>query len=85
MSLRVTNALTGITDERSRQFGNMLVLSATYTSSHSEIASLIKEQTLRKLLDRTVKILIDHRQISPVLAKDAVILQHVRQTVFPQG
>ena len=63
----------------------MLVLSATYTSSHPELASLIEEHTLRRLFDRTIKILMDHQQISPVLLKDASILQHVKQKVFPQG
>jgi len=73
------------TDFDTRQFGNMLVLSATYTSSHPDLSSLVDESTLRRLFERTIKILKDHDNISPVLAKDLKILQHVRNNVFSQS
>jgi hypothetical protein len=63
----------------------MLVLSATYTSSLPELSSLVSEKTLRELFDRTIKILLEHENISPVLRNDARILQHVRSNVFPNS
>jgi hypothetical protein len=65
-----------------RQFGNMLVLSATFTSPHHEISALVDRGILRKLFDRTIQILEEHRSISPVLDKDAQILKHVKKNVF---
>jgi hypothetical protein len=52
-------------------------------SSIPELSSLVSERTLRELFDRTIKILQEHENISPVLKMDARILQHVRSTVFP--
>ena len=61
----------------------MLVLSATYTSSIPELSSLVSERTLRELFDRTIKILLEHEEISPVLKHDARILEVVRSNIFP--
>ena len=66
-----------------RQFGNMLVLYATFTSPHPGLRSLVDEGTLRRLHDRTVRILRENEFISPVLAKDLKILEHVKTKVFP--
>lgn len=68
-----------------RQFGNMLVLYATHTSTHPGLSSLIDESTLKRLHNRTVQILRENEQISPVLAKDLKILEHVRSKVFPSS
>lgn len=43
---------------------------------------MISENVLRQLFDRTINILLDNENISPVLAKDARILQHVRANIF---
>ncbi|KIW16916.1 hypothetical protein PV08_04106 [Exophiala spinifera] len=64
------------------QFGNMLVLYATYTARHPGLNSLIDEYTLKRLHDRTIRILRENEAISPVLAKDRQILEHVRTKVF---
>ena len=61
----------------------MLVLAATFTSPHKELSQMVDEGTLRHLFDRTLDILMANESISPVLAKDARILQHVRAKVFP--
>ncbi|RMZ92572.1 hypothetical protein DV736_g180, partial [Chaetothyriales sp. CBS 134916] len=77
--------ITNIFGTAHAQFGNMLVLSATFTSSRKELRDLISESLIRKLLDRTIKLLHDNAKISPVLAKDANILRHVRSKIFPKG
>lgn len=61
----------------------MLVLYATYTSSHPYLSSLVNVETLKRLHDRTVRILRENEAISPVLAKDLKILEYVRRKVFP--
>lgn len=61
----------------------MLVLYATYTSSHPSLSSLVNVDTLKRLHDRTVRILRENEMISPVLAKDLKILEYVRRKVFP--
>ena len=63
----------------------MLVLYATYTSPHPGLRSLVEGDTLRRLHDRTVKILRENELISPVLAKDLKILEHVKMKVFPMA
>lgn len=62
-----------------RQFGNMLVLSATYMSPLSQ---LVDREILRTLLDRTIKFLLQSRHISPSLSKDAEILTLIRRKIF---
>lgn len=54
----------------SKQFGNMLVLTATYMSSLSE---LMDRNTLKRLLARTICFLLQSRNISPSLRADAFI------------
>lgn len=65
-----------------RQFGNMLVLYATYTAPHPAVSSMVDESTLKRLHDRTINILRENELISPILAKDLKILEHVRAKVF---
>jgi hypothetical protein len=60
----------------------MLVLFATYTSSHARLHSLITRDTLLRLHERTIQILRENEAISPVLAKDLKILEHVKRQVF---
>ncbi|RMZ86096.1 hypothetical protein DV737_g75, partial [Chaetothyriales sp. CBS 132003] len=67
--------VTNIFGTAHAQFGNMLVLSATYTSSRRELRDLLSEPLMRRLLDRTIKLLQNNAKISPVLAKDANILR----------
>jgi hypothetical protein len=61
----------------------MLVLAATFNSPHKELSSMITENKLRHLFDRTLDILLANENISPSLARDARILQHVRANTFP--
>ena len=61
----------------------MLVLSATFTCQHPDLSSFISGDKLRQLFHRTIAILHRHAEISPVLAKDVRILEHVRDRVFP--
>ncbi|KAF7139663.1 hypothetical protein CNMCM5793_007262 [Aspergillus hiratsukae] len=61
------------------QFGNMLVLSATYSSSLSE---LVDREVLEKLLKRTIKFLLQSRYISPSLRADARILTEIYEKIF---
>lgn len=62
-----------------RQFGNMLVLSATYTSY---LKPLIDRDQLEDLLQRTIKFLAMHKDISPTLMADARILCGVYYKLF---
>jgi hypothetical protein len=73
--------ITNIFGTAHAQFGNMLVLSATYTS---HLSQLVDREKLRALLDRTVKFLLQSRHISPTLCKDAEILIMIRRKIFEQ-
>lgn len=57
----------------------MLVLSATYTSSLSE---LVKRSTLERLLKRTIHFLLSNENISPTLRADARILSEIYEKIF---
>ncbi|PGH33275.1 hypothetical protein GX50_03886 [[Emmonsia] crescens] len=71
--------VTNIFGTAHAQFGNMLVLSATYMSPLSQ---LVDREILRTLLDRTIKFLLQSRHISPSLSKDAEILTLIRRKIF---
>ncbi|KAK2811343.1 hypothetical protein FQN50_002220 [Emmonsiellopsis sp. PD_5] len=71
--------VTNIFGTAHAQFGNMLVLSATYMSPLSQ---LVNRDTLKHLLDRTIKFLLQNRHISPSLKKDAEILTLIRRKIF---
>jgi len=69
-----------------RQFGNMLVLSAVYQSSRmrQRLPLPISQNTIRKLLDRTIKVLTSVAPNSPVLQTDVSILKKIRESVLHQ-
>lgn len=62
-----------------RQFGNILVLAATFMSDH--LAWLIQKDELLRLLNRTVNFLSSLEPISTTLAEDVRILKGVRNQV----
>lgn len=57
----------------------MLVLSATYTSSLSE---LVRRSTLERLFKRTIRFLLRYGKISPTLRADARILSEIYEKIF---
>lgn len=57
----------------------MLVLSATYMSSLSE---LVERSTLERLLKRTIRFLLRSENISPTLRADAKILTEIYRKIF---
>jgi hypothetical protein len=59
----------------------MLVLSATYMSSLSE---LVERSTLERLLKRTIRFLLRSQNISPTLRADAKILTEIYKKIFGQ-
>ncbi|EGD94742.1 hypothetical protein TESG_02247 [Trichophyton tonsurans CBS 112818] len=74
--------VTNIFGTAHAQFGNMLVLSATYTS---QLSALVDGDKLCALLDRTIKFLLRSQHISPTLRKDAEILTLIRRKLFEQN
>lgn len=77
--------ITNILGTAHAQFGNVLVLAATFTSPDPRLKMLVDEETLRRLLSRTITFLHDKGAISPALAKDAEILRHVQRKLFPSN
>ncbi|KAM5435681.1 hypothetical protein McanMca71_006316 [Microsporum canis] len=73
--------VTNIFGTAHAQFGNMLVLSATYTS---QLSALVDGEKLYALLNRTIKFLLQSKHISPTLRKDAEILTLIRRKLFEQ-
>ncbi|KAL4889784.1 hypothetical protein BDV59DRAFT_204975 [Aspergillus ambiguus] len=71
--------VTNIFGTAHAQFGNMLVLSATYMSSLSE---LVDRNDLERLLKRTINFLLQSRYISPSLRADARILTEIYEKIF---
>ncbi|KAF7595061.1 hypothetical protein BBP40_007464 [Aspergillus hancockii] len=71
--------VTNIFGTAHAQFGNMLVLSATYMSSLSE---LVDRNELERLLKRTINFLLQSRYISPSLRADARILTEIYKKIF---
>ena len=69
----------------SRQFGNILVLAATYNASNPQLSQLIDERTMRGLLNRTIGFLKLNENISPTLKYDAEILQDIKRNLFPES
>lgn len=57
----------------------MLVLSATYNSSLSD---LVDRSTLERLLKRTIRFLLRSQHISPTLRADARILTEIYTKIF---
>ena len=71
--------ITNIFGTAHAQFGNMLVLIATF---NSDLRYLIDQKTLEELLDRTIKFLQYSEAISPPLQRDAQILIKIRERMF---
>ncbi|KAL1967833.1 hypothetical protein VTN77DRAFT_2522 [Rasamsonia byssochlamydoides] len=74
--------VTNIFGTAHAQFGNMLVLSATYMSSLSE---LVDRNELRRLLQRTINFLLKSKNISPSLRADAEILTEIYRKIFGES
>lgn len=64
----------------SRQFGNMLVLTAVVKSSH--LKSLVSEDRYHKLLKRTIAFLRKLAPISPTCQADVGILEKFATRLF---
>ncbi|KAK5073427.1 hypothetical protein LTR70_010251 [Exophiala xenobiotica] len=77
--------ITNILGTAHAQFGNVLVLAATFNSPNPQLRSLVSEGKLRELLVRTIRFLHDKASISPALGKDAQILRHVQNKLFPSS
>lgn len=60
----------------------MLILSATYMSSLSD---LVERSTLQRLLIRTIRFLLRNENISPTLRADARILTEIYEKIFCQS
>ncbi|PYH95408.1 C6 finger domain protein [Aspergillus ellipticus CBS 707.79] len=71
--------VTNIFGTAHAQFGNMLVLSATYMSNLSE---LVDRNDLERLFKRTIRFLLQSREISPSLRADAKILSEIYEKIF---
>ena len=59
-----------------------MVLAATYSSTNPELKALVDERTIRMLFDRTIKFLRLSENISPVLKRDAEVLEYARKKLF---
>jgi hypothetical protein len=72
--------ITNIFGTAHAQFGNMLVLAATFKS---DLGYMVKEADLVHLLNRTIDFLKFSEAISPTLAQDARVLSWIRSKIFP--
>ncbi|KAI9927385.1 hypothetical protein MW887_002997 [Aspergillus wentii] len=73
--------VTNIFGTAHAQFGNMLVLSATFMSNLSE---LVDRTVLERLLKRTIYFLLRSQYISPSLRADAKILTEIYEKIFQE-
>ena len=67
---------------RRSQFGNMLVLAATY---RSHLGKLVEKHNFIRLLDRTIAFLRELAPISTTLETDASILQNVKLIIVTEN
>ncbi|CAG8034452.1 unnamed protein product [Penicillium nalgiovense] len=74
--------VTNIFGTAHAQFGNMLVLSATFMSSLKE---LVDSEQLKRLLLRTIGFLIQSEKLSPTLRADARILTEIYEKIFNES
>ena len=74
--------ITNILGTAHAQFGNMLVLAATF---RSELRYLIPEEELLRLLSRTIRFLKYSEAISPTLRQDAKVLSSIKNKLFPHN
>ncbi|MCJ1405752.1 hypothetical protein MMC11_008982 [Xylographa trunciseda] len=70
--------VTNIFGTAHAQFGNMLVLAATY---RSHLGKFVDRTNLLRLLDRTITFLSELSSISSTLEKDAETLKYVRRII----
>lgn len=73
--------ITNIFGTAHAQFGNMLVLAATFKS---DLDYLVKDEDLIHLLNRTIDFLKFSEAISPTLAQDAKVLSEIKKRIFPR-
>lgn len=73
--------LTNIYGTAQAQFGNVLVLMATYRSGTS-LARLLDRETMSALLDRTIRFLKDHRGCCPGMDRDVLLLEKLKECHF---
>ncbi|CAK4033147.1 hypothetical protein DOTSEDRAFT_72963 [Lecanosticta acicola] len=73
--------ITNIHGTAHAQFGNMLVLSATY--SHNILKIIVDEKKFHRLLQRTITFLRRLAPISPTCQADCGILEKFSNTLFP--
>ncbi|KAL8681305.1 MAG: hypothetical protein Q9186_002569 [Xanthomendoza sp. 1 TL-2023] len=73
--------VTNIFGTAHAQFGNMLVLATTYKS---HLSFLIPKAKLEHLFHRTINFLRSLEAVSKTLAKDATILERLRDVVFDE-
>ncbi|KAI9836789.1 MAG: hypothetical protein M1819_000954 [Sarea resinae] len=71
--------VTNIFGTSHAQFGNLLVLSATYDS---DLSFMVPREKLMQLLKRTIKFLRPLGRLSPTLKMDTVILEHIESQLF---
>ncbi|CAG8904335.1 unnamed protein product [Penicillium nalgiovense] len=71
--------VTNIFGTAHAQFGNMLVLSASFMSGLKE---LVEPEQLKRLLVRTIGFLIQSENISPTFRADARILTEIYEKIF---
>ncbi|MCJ1464229.1 hypothetical protein MMC07_002842 [Pseudocyphellaria aurata] len=74
--------VTNIFGTAHAQFGNVMVLAATYKSRL--LNHLVPRETLESLLNRTIEFLRLHSNISSTLDQDANILELIREVVFAE-
>ncbi|KKY25262.1 putative c6 zinc finger domain-containing protein [Phaeomoniella chlamydospora] len=63
------------------QFGNMLILAAAYQSPR--LKAYVDRHELERLMRRTIKILEEHKDVSPTLREDALILEQIQGNLPP--
>ncbi|KAK0850701.1 hypothetical protein LTR91_012315 [Friedmanniomyces endolithicus] len=74
--------VTNIHGTAHAQFGNMLVLSATYYSSYLNFLVSDQKDRFQRLLSRTIKFLKRLSAISPTCAVDYAILENIQKALF---
>lgn len=71
-----------VADLLNRQFGNVLVLAATFKSKSPALSSLIPASTLEHLFDRTIRFLSELECLSESLKLDKEILVNLKNSCF---
>ncbi|KAK5080490.1 hypothetical protein LTR05_008601 [Lithohypha guttulata] len=74
--------ITNVLATAHTQIRNTLVLAATYNSPRPQLNHLVPEDTLRRLLLRTISSLENQARISPALNQDAQVLRRIQGRLF---